>query len=88
MNYKLKELRKTTERIIRQAYEEPNEINGAVNWAHLHCTSAERIEDDSGDVYYRVIIEEASPGGNDNLRQFVAEKLEEAGYYADVITEW
>lgn len=63
-------------------------INGAINYADLECVSARRFEDDEGEVFYSVVIEEADPRNYD-FHVFVVEYLKVHGYDGvEVITEW
>lgn len=86
----LKELRAVAERIIREAYDNRNshDIKGAINWGDLHCVAALRVEDDHGEISYRVEIEEVSPDAAE-LQRYVHERLKAAGYPdVEVYTEW
>lgn len=89
-NEYLQRLQKATEAILRDAYEHRNGnlSRGAVNWADLHCVAALRVENQDGEVSWRVEIEEVAPDAVD-LQRFVHSKLEEAGFFdIEVFTEW
>lgn len=60
----------------------------AINWADLLCREAMFITNDSGDSYYSVSVEEASPDATD-FRDAVSEKLAGRGFgHVIVTTEW
>lgn len=59
----------------------------AVNWADLHCVSAEYRLDNQGDEYFSVLIEEASPDA-DELIVFLTQVLKDNGYTVEVETAW
>lgn len=89
-NEYLQRLRTATETILRDAYEHRNDglSRRAINWADLHCVAALRVEDDQGQIHYRVEIEEVAPDAVD-LQQFVHEELKSAGFFdIQVYTEW
>lgn len=46
-----------------------------VNWADLDCVGAIFCVTDEGDSSFQVLIEEASPDGNEELREFIAQYL-------------
>lgn len=86
--YDLKELRAAGERAIESAQQHKAEADGPINWGDLHCVAALRVEDDEGQIHYRVEIEEAAPD-NDNLIRYVAEYLKGCGFPdVAVYTEW
>jgi hypothetical protein len=88
MNYDLKELREAGRKAVAAAFDARAEIGGAVNWGAVNCCGAERVEDDEGDVFYRVNIDEAD-GSAEKLRVFVAEHLARAGFVnVSVEAEW
>ena len=64
---------------------------GGINWADLHCVSAERYEDTSPaphNVGLRVWIEEASPSA-ESLCLHVRTWLMQRGWdQVEVVTEW
>ena len=60
----------------------------AVNWADLGCTAAERVVDNFGATYCRVVIEEVSPGAN-KFCKFISDYLKQHGFEdVDVSLEW
>jgi len=70
------------------AIKDPRRPAGAINWADLSCTRAERYQDDSGEIGYRVLIEEADPGAIE-LIEYISDKLAEMGCPdVEVVTEW
>lgn len=63
-------------------------VESAVNWGDLSCREAARVETDKGEVYYQVLIEEASPEAA-NFHGFISSYLAEQGFKdVVVITEW
>jgi hypothetical protein len=79
-------LMSTVDGILEEAFEKRREIGGAVNWADLGCTDV-AVSPISGLV--TVTIEEASPGGAQELCRFVSDELMKAGYQdIYVLTEW
>lgn len=63
--------------------------NDTVNWADFGCVEAERVTNDIGATYYRVLIEEAGPGTCPELVGFIRDWLEEQGFgQVQVETEW
>jgi len=86
--YDLKLLRAAGERAIASAHQNAAKIAGAINWGDLHCVAALRVEDDQGEIHYRVEIEEAAPD-NDKLSRHVSEYLTGCGFPGvEVYTEW
>ena len=76
--------------IVNEILEEANkdEIDGAINWADLACTSARYVVQDTGEILLSVIIEEASPDAWD-LQNYVDNKLIARGWNnVEVMTEW
>lgn len=60
----------------------------AINWGDLDCTEAQIVASENGDVFYRVLVEEADPGAHE-LQKFIAEGLAKAGYGdVEVCMEW
>lgn len=60
----------------------------AVNWADLGCVAAERIVNNFGQTYCRVVIEEVSPGAN-KFCKFISDYLKEHGFAdIEVSLEW
>jgi len=54
----------------------------------MSCTRAERYQDDSGEIGYRVLIEEADPGAI-KLIKCISDNLAEMGCPGvEVVTEW
>lgn len=87
-DYDLKELRAAGERAIESAKQRKSEIDGPINWRDLHCVAALRVEDDQGEVSYRVEVEEAAPD-NSKLSWYVSQYLEGCGFPdVAVYTEW
>lgn len=76
---------------LLRAYEQRQEIGGAVNWADLHVVDVQRIESLHGDRFYRVVIEEADADATD-LQAFVWNALHAAKLTSpdgiEVATEW
>lgn len=69
---------------LKAAYTERDTIEGAINWADLHCIDV--WQNASG--AWMVEIAEASPEAAE-LQAFVADWLAEAGFGAvEVRTEW
>lgn len=84
--YDLKALRAAAEEALKSAGD--SQIEGAKNWAALHCVAALRVEDDQGGISYRVEVEETSPDNHD-LQQWLSGRLDEAGFLSvAVYTEW
>jgi hypothetical protein len=84
----LKALKEAAEQACREAFEQRQYIDGAVNWGDLHCCGALKIEDEEGNVYYAVEIEEADPM-NPTFAEFIGEHLVEKGFVGiRVNTEW
>ena len=65
--------------------------SGAINWANLHCCSAQKVLELDGDgigEFYRVEIEEASPDAGE-LSEYVTKALAAKGWTnVEVATEW
>ena len=60
----------------------------AVNWADLGCVAAQRIVDNFGATYCRVVIEEVSPGAN-MFGHFITDYLAKHGFEdVEVSLEW
>lgn len=88
MEYDLTILRRATDEACEMASTEPHRPAGAINWADLSCTRAERYQDDSGEIGYRVLIEEADPSATE-LHAYIAGRLVEMGCPGvEVVTEW
>lgn len=51
----------------------------AINWADLICVETSKVMNNYGNVYYRVLIEEAAPACP-NLQLAIQEELAELGY--------
>ena len=65
-----------------------DDIQDAVNWGDLGCSSAEHFETDDGRAGFRVWIEEAAPEAVE-LQQFIRADLAEHGWPGvEVRTEW
>lgn len=58
--------------------------NEAINWGDLKCAQVDAFTDGR----YRVIIEEASPGGCPTLCGYVAHHLRLNGWTCEVSTDW
>jgi len=85
--YDLNALREVTESIVIDTFGLPT-FNEAINWGDLHCTSAERYTEHTGETGYRVYIEEASPECW-KFCQYIADQLTARGYPdVEVKTEW
>lgn len=88
MEYDLTILRRAADLACDMAIKDPHRPAGAINWADLSCTRAERYQDDSGEIGYRVLIEEADPGAIE-LIEYISDKLTEMGCPdVEVVTEW
>ena len=79
MDYDLRKLYEAAEAACAAAFEQRHEINGAINWADLHCVDAEKCESVFGHITYRVWIEECS-FDNYKLSCFIKKYLDEAGF--------
>lgn len=82
----LKKIVTATDEVIVDVSKDKS-IDYGVNWADLHCVSAEWYFDDEGNTGYRVYIEEASPDAI-NFRNAVNDELFARGWDVEVITEW
>lgn len=88
VEFDLTMLRRAADEACEMAITEPHRPAGAINWADLSCTRAERYQDDSGEIGYRVLIEEADPGATE-LHAYIAGRLAEMGCPdVEVMTEW
>lgn len=88
MEFDLAVLKQAADKACEMAYEDRRLIAGPVNWGDLGCTSAERYQDHTGHVGYRILIEEAAPEAQ-GLQEYIAGKLEEMGCPGiEVLTEW
>jgi hypothetical protein len=87
----LQALGDAAEAACHAAYRRRNVIDGAINWADLHCVSVECGES----LYYgevtafrRVWIEEANEN-NQELKEYIAAYLAQRGFPdIEVRTEW
>lgn len=60
-----------------------------IDWAHLYCASAARIEHPDGTAHFRVVIEQAAPEKCPRLCKFIKESIELHGYTPiEVLTNW
>ena len=60
----------------------------SVNWADLGCVEAMLVVNNFGTIYYRVVIEEVSPGAN-KFCKFISDYLIEHGFEdVEVSLEW
>lgn len=88
MELDLTMLRRAADQACEMARTEPHRPAGAINWADMSCTRAERYQDDSGEIGYRVLIEEADPGAI-KLIKCISDNLAEMGCPGvEVVTEW
>jgi len=55
-----------------------------INWGDLKCSQVDAFADGR----YRIIIEEASPGGCPSLCEYVSHHLRINGWVCEVSTEW
>lgn len=84
----LKSLREDADAACLSAIANKEDIEGAINWADLSCVEARYCENDSGEKYYAVLIEECSPNQND-LYSFISTKLQQAGWDGvEILFEW
>lgn len=74
--------------VLEQA--DPEEIDGAINWGDLTCTDVQECRSVHGSHTVTVTIEEASPDGNSELREYMYERLTEKfpGVQFEINTEW
>jgi hypothetical protein len=75
----LRVLQAAAERACQAAVDAVERLPGAINWGNLHCVSAQRVQNERGDKWYRVEIREAEHGSSE-LCQFVAERLAVEGF--------
>lgn len=81
-------LQAAAERACQAAVDAVERLPGAINWGDLHCVSAQRVENERGDVWYRVEIEEAGHGSSE-LCQFVVERLAAEGFNdIEIVCDW
>lgn len=69
----------------------PENIKGAINWGDLHCTDVSLVTSMDDASYIIIHIEEASPDGNDELKEHVLKHVAE--FYPGLLdvyveTEW
>ncbi len=69
----------------------PEDIKGAINWGDLHCTDVSLVTSMDDASYIVICIEEASPDGNDELKEHVLKRVSE--FYPGLLdvyveTEW
>lgn len=57
----LQTLRQQAEKAVCSLRERKETIPDAVNWARISCFGAEKIIDDEGSEYFRILIDECSP---------------------------
>lgn len=86
--YDLKLLQHATDEALGAAQACAVDFSEPINWGNLSCAQAQCVEDDSGDVFYRVVIEEAAPECCE-LQRFVSSYLRGQGFEDVVVdTEW
>jgi hypothetical protein len=84
----LKQLEDDVDAACVRACEAEPVINGAVNWADLHCAEAGYYENSHGDSGLYVVIEEAAPDQRD-LAEFIRADLCGAGWEGlEIRFEW
>ncbi len=87
----LNELQRCTGRAIEVALAQKNALQRhreSINWADLRCVHAEFVVEQNGSTFYRVWIEEASPGCPE-FHQFICTELQKAGFFnVEVRTDW
>lgn len=89
MNHgQLKKLREDTDAAIEVVRARRPQVQGAINWADLHCLQAAWVLTDDEENYAEVTIEEASPDAG-YFQRVIAEELARAGWPdIRVVTEW
>lgn len=84
----LKQLEADAEGACVRACEAKVDIDGAINWADLHCAEAGYYENSRGDSGLYVVIEEADPH-QQQLHEFIRMDLDGAGWEGiEVRFEW
>ncbi len=84
----LKHLREITNEILLAAIKEKEKIGGPAKWVDLSCLEAQKIIRETGEEFYRVIIEEVSPEAYE-LQGYVKDELFQRGFKdVEVTTEW
>lgn len=84
----LRELRAVAESAIDEAKARMNDIEGAINWADLHCVEVRSWTNENGGSGLTVYIEEADPA-NRSLSDFVSRLIAENGWVGvDVELSW
>ena len=53
----------------------PDDVEGPINWGDLSCTDVQLVTSMDGASYITIIIEEASPDGNQELKEHVLKKV-------------
>lgn len=82
---RLKNIKDAVEEILECA--DRSGIDGAINWADLHCVEAMHCVNHDGYEWDEVLIEEASPDAAD-LCNYVGKELLKIGLSVVVKTEW
>lgn len=86
----IQNLKNVIEDILHDAKENKDYIDGAINWADLHCIRTSYALSDDGSWTWMVWIEEASEY-NTQLHEFIRNRLVEKEFLVDQIeiyTEW
>ena len=84
----LKELEQCAEAACQAAVVATPRIDGAINWADLHCVEAGHCRTSDGGEYLYVLIEECDPSQRD-LHTFISQRLSDAGWQQiDVRFAW
>ncbi len=79
---------KDVDSLIEDAENNKHNFDEAINWGDLSCRDVEKVESHFCGVFYRVLIEEASPSCTE-FRSFISTGLEKMGYKnIEVVTEW
>lgn len=86
--YSLQALMDETNKILEDL--NPDDIDGAINWADLRCVDAMEVQSvhNPDEPYYQVEIEEVAPDAYE-LMEAVHKALADRGFYhVQVVTAW
>lgn len=81
-------IRATAEQACAEAFEHRNDIDGAINWGDLHCAEVGCVIREDGQIYYRVVIEEAAAGSSELIAFIQTEFTKHNFERIEVETEW